>query len=166
MMMDHLGSILMSNSYLCKLYCALFITTYFGLFKISKVVYTEAGHAVFAKDVHVGRNKDKLMFIQHTSKTHNRGSKPQIIKIASVVSHPEINSSTADEIAHYRYCPFQMIKEYLQVWKKFKSDSEQFFVFEDRSRVTATHLRDKLKQSISCIGLDDTLYSGHGLCVG
>ena len=166
MMMDQLGNILMANSYLCKLYRALLITTYFRLFRISEVVYTEAGHTVLAKDVHVGRNKDKLMFILHTSKTHNWGSKPQIIKIASVVSHPEINSSTADEIVRYRYCPFQMIKEYLQVRKKFKSDSEQFFVFEDRSRVTATHFRDKLKQSISRIGLDDTLYSGHGLCVG
>ena len=62
------------------LYRAIFLTAYYGLFRIGEL--TDSAHAVKAEDVHVGVNKDKPMFVLHTSKTHNRGSKPQIIKIS------------------------------------------------------------------------------------
>ena len=42
---------------------------------------TESQHVVKAKDVHIGINKDKLMFVLHSSKTHGKGTKPQIVKI-------------------------------------------------------------------------------------
>ena len=65
--------------YLSVMYKALFSTAYFGLFRVGELMMSP--HVVKAVDVHIGTNKDKLMFILHTSKTHNRGVKPQIIKI-------------------------------------------------------------------------------------
>ena len=70
-----------NQPYLSALYQALFATAYFGLFRIGELTFSE--HVVKAVDVHVGTNKDKLMFVLHSSKTHSRGMKPQIIKISS-----------------------------------------------------------------------------------
>ena len=52
---------------------------YFGMFRIGEM--TESQHVVKAKDVHIGINKDKLMFVLHSSKMHGKGTKPQIVKI-------------------------------------------------------------------------------------
>ena len=57
--------------YLVILYKALMATAYFGLFRVGEL--TESEHVVKARDVHIALNKDKLMFILHTSKTHTRG---------------------------------------------------------------------------------------------
>ena len=53
--------------YLTYLYRAMLVTAYYGLFRIGEV--SESEHVIKAKDVHIGRNKNKLMFILHTSKT-------------------------------------------------------------------------------------------------
>ena len=65
--------------YLSAFYKALYSTAYYGLFRVGEL--TQCPHVVKAKDVHVATNKLKMMFILHTSKTHNKGNKPQIIKI-------------------------------------------------------------------------------------
>ena len=65
--------------YLTKLYRALFLTAYYGLFRIGELASSE--HCVKVKDVHVGMNKQKMLFILHSSKTHGKHNKPQIIKI-------------------------------------------------------------------------------------
>ena len=66
--------------YLQVLYKAMFSTAYFGLFRIGEI--TQSPHVLKAIDVHTGVNK-KMMFVLHSSKTHNKGMKPQIIKITS-----------------------------------------------------------------------------------
>ena len=63
--------------YLTGLYKALLCTAYYGLFRIGEL--TQSLHVVKAADVHVGENKNKLMFILHMSKTHSKGDKLQII---------------------------------------------------------------------------------------
>ena len=66
--------------YLVKLYRAILSTTYFGLFRIGEMC--KSPHALLTKDVHIGRNKNKMMFLLHSSKTHTKGDKPQVIKIS------------------------------------------------------------------------------------
>ena len=73
--------------YLISLYRALFITAYYGLFRIGEL--TESPHIVKAVDVQIGVNKDKLMFILHTSKMHGLESKLQIIKIDGIQQEKE-----------------------------------------------------------------------------
>ena len=74
---DHLDD----QPYLSHLYAALFATTYFGLFRIGEL--TSGSHPVKVNDVHIARNKNKFLFVLHTSKTHSEGSGPQSIKISS-----------------------------------------------------------------------------------
>ena len=76
MLMDQLGNIFDKQMYLLILYQAIFITLYFGLFRIGELTAASGNHAVLAKDIHIGRNKNKLMFVLHTSKTHSCIWKP------------------------------------------------------------------------------------------
>ena len=66
------------QNYLCILYSALFSTAYFGLLRVGEI--TSGSHPVKVIDVQVADNKPKMLFILHTSKTHGKGSKPQMIK--------------------------------------------------------------------------------------
>ena len=66
--------------YLFILFKAMIMTAYFGLFCIGEI--TDSDHVIKAKDVHVGVNKDKLLFVLRSSKTHGKGIKPQQIRIA------------------------------------------------------------------------------------
>ena len=70
--------------FLATLYQTLFLTAYFGLFRISELTSgTTGSHPVFARDVHTGENKKKFLFILCSSKTHCRSMPPQMVKISS-----------------------------------------------------------------------------------
>ena len=146
--------------YLTILYKALFSTAYYGLFRIGEL--TESQHVVKACDVHVGINKNKLMFILHSSKTHGVNVKPQIIKIDSIAR------STSDAVHRpdNQCCPFQLLQDYVKVRKKYKSEDEQFFVFRDGSQVTPTHLRRMLNILLQRNRIDSTLYSSKAFRAG
>ena len=68
-----------SQPYLASLYQAMFAAAYYGLLRISKV--TKGSHPILAPDVHVADNKDNLIMVLQSSKTHGRDMKPQMIKI-------------------------------------------------------------------------------------
>ena len=63
-----------NQPYLQILYKVLFLTTYFGLLRVSKV--TSGGHPVLACDIHIGENKNKFLLLLRTSKTHWKNAKP------------------------------------------------------------------------------------------
>ena len=67
--------------YLKEMYLALFSTAYYGLFRIGEL--TQSQHTVKACDVHIADNKEKMLFVLHSSKTHGLGDKPQMIKITN-----------------------------------------------------------------------------------
>ena len=137
-----------SQPYLITLYSAMLATAYFGLFRISEITYSP--HVVKAVDVHIGLNKKKLMFVLHTSKTHGRDSKPQIIKI----KEKGRETSTGHAI-----CPFELLKKYLKVRQSRKELQELFFVFRDWSPVKVQQFRNLLKRLLSINGIDNRLYS-------
>ena len=99
--------------YLVLLYRTILVTAYFGLFRVGEL--TSGPHAVKAKDVHVGRNKNKLMFVLHTSKTHWKDADPQIIKINSVDYDPSGHKHIpgTDTIQDDSLCPFVILKKIL-----------------------------------------------------
>ena len=139
--------------YLCTLYKAMLITAYYRLFRISEI--TVGPHVILAVNVHVGINKDKMMFVLFSSKTHNESDKPQIIKIKA-----EGQGSDPD------CCPFKLIKEYLKVRPRRDTEEEPFFIFKDRSGVKACHFRNMLKNILKICGLNHKMYSSHGICAG
>ena len=167
LMVETVESIYESNEqpFLTALYRALLTTAYFGLFRIGEL--TESEHAVKAKDVHIGKNKNKMMFVLHSSKTHTRGDKPQIIKIKEVETEnqqSEIFGIDGSKIT--KLCPFTMLKEYVKVRGHRKSNNEQFFIFSDRSPVAASHLRVVMRKIFTKIGLNYRLYGTHRMRAG
>ena len=148
--------------YLCRLYQALFCTTYFGLLHIGEV--TQSPHMILACDVHIVRNKDKLMMILHSSKMHGKGNKPQIIKLTrdKVTSQQSISK----QCSHSNLCPYHLLRCYIEVRKSFISTDEQFFVFKDCSPVTPEATHKVFRDCISDISLNSNSYAFHGFCAG
>ena len=74
-----------NQEYLGKLYTAIFSSAYYGLLRIGEIA--KGSHPILAKDVQIGLNKKKILFILRTSKTHWKDSKPQLIKITGSSRH-------------------------------------------------------------------------------
>ena len=139
--------------YLATLYQALFSTAYFGLFRIGELVV--GNHTIAARDVHVGVNKNKMLFLLRTSKTHWLDKKPQTVKICST-----------NRNMYKQYCPYRLLRNYTKIRKSYRSDSEPFFVFKDRSVITANMVRKVFKEIIELCGLNPKLYNLHGFRAG
>ena len=146
-----------NQPYLATLYRTIISTAYYGLFRIGEVA--TGTHPVLARDVHIGTNKNKMLFILRTSKTHWSDVKPQTVKVTSndIGKGPK----TSDII-----CPFQLLREYLIVRQPFKGDYEPFFVFRDRTPVPAVIACKVLKNMLKQCGFDPALYSFHSLRAG
>ena len=148
--------------YLTTMYQALFMTTYFGLFRVREV--TKGPHVIKAKDVHIGKNKKKLMFVLHTSKTHGLDAKPQIVKINSCdIDSNAYHRSKINKNPKERFCPFVMLQRYVEIRRRSKCASEQFFIFRDRTPVLPTHFRALLKTILKRLGLNESLYGIHSI---
>ena len=141
------------------MYQALFATAYFGLFQVGEL--TKGSHPICAKDVHIGENKKKLLFILHTSKTHWKNSKPQSVKISSTdIQKKQEKTHFTDRTTIANPCPYKLLRKFLNVRKKaYKTVDEPFFIFSDRTPVRPTNLRRVLKMMLQEAGLDFRLYN-------
>ena len=145
--------------YLAIMYKALFSTMYFGLFRIGEL--TQSTHVVTAVNVHIGLNKNKMLFILNSSKTHGRDVSPQLIKISG---HQYIHQSSETRPSFHKRldnCPFKLLQNYTQIQKLYRDESEQFFVFHDRSPVMQGHFRNMLWNLLDYNRIDYRLYSSH-----
>ena len=148
-----------TQPYLACMYHALFTSAYFGMLRIGEV--TKSEHVIKAKDVLIATNKDKLMFILWSSKTHGKHQKPQIIKLSR---HKAENCDTKGIPGYVDIiCPYQAIHNYLKLRPDCKRKNEQFFVFSDGSPVKPENARAILNTCLKKIGLDQKLYSFHGI---
>ena len=145
--------------YLGLLYSTIVSTMYFGLFRISEV--TSGAHPVLAKDVHIGENKKKMMFILRSSKTHGKNLPPQIIKI-SASEGLRSNQLSCKKLP----CPFSLLRDYAAERGPFAKDSEPFFIFRYGSPVQPRHVSSCLKTCIKEAGFDSKFYGTHSLCAG
>ena len=108
-LVSKLAIIFDQQPYLEALYAALLVTAYFGMFRVGEL--TKGSHPVKASDVHVGFNKNKIMFVLRTLKMHWKDNKPQIVKLSS----KEINQSSSS--GKSRICPYQTLRQHLKHWK-------------------------------------------------
>ena len=145
--------------FLGKLYIALFLTAYYGLLRIGEV--TQGQHCLMAKDVRIGVNKKKMLFLLHTSKTHGKGNKPQRIKITSIPLGNKTNKRTVED-----HCPYEALNIYLQSRPRAKANDEQFFVFRDNTPVQPQHARHILSLMLRRLGLNEKLYNFHSYRIG
>ena len=146
-----------NQPYLAALYKAMLATTYYGLLRVGEVA--KGTHPVLAKDIHIGQNKNKILLVLRTSKTHWLDVKPQFIKISSVKQAGAKKNVSI-------YCPFTLIRSYLKKRVAYKDDLEQFFIFRDRLPVTAANIRIVLRNALERGGFDPRLYNMHGIRAG
>ena len=121
---------------------------------------TLSPHVLKAKNVHLTTNKDKLLLVLYSSKTHDEGSRPQKIKITW-------NGSEKTSCYKNRhFCPFKLMHQYLQLRGNYSNEADQFFVYSDGSAVTPRNARKVLKLMIRSLGLDERLYGMHSFRIG
>ena len=146
--------------YLAVLYKAIFATAYYGLFRIGELA--TGTHPIMAADVHIGDNKNKLLFILRTSKTHWRDQKPQTVKINSARIVTKKNKIEPMP----KYCPFQLLRDYLSARQTYRRRDEPFFVFLDRTPVPSNLVRTVLKSTLQSAGFDQRLYNFQSFRIG
>ena len=114
-----------------------------------------------------------MLFILHTSKTHWKSDKPQMVKISSTGNRKSnsrhgkvavVNSNTDTD--NQSFCPYYLLQTYTNVHDPYLTSTEPFFIFMDRSPVKPQQMRNCLRKMISLMGLDSRLYSVHSLRAG
>ena len=164
LIIKELEVILDKQPYLEILDIAIISTLYYGMFRIGEL--TDSQHAVKVGDVHIGKNKKKIMFILRSSKTHGKGDFPQIIKICGKEINRNDGIQNIDTDVVFNNCPFAILRKFVGMRPPKLSEDEEFFIFKDYSAVTAQNVRKVLKEAIKNIGLKDSLYNTHSLRAG
>ena len=136
-------------------YKAIFILSYYGMMRVGEV--TDSSHVLKARNVHMALNRDKLLMILYTSKTHDLRHRPQKIKITS---------NKKDKGIHRHFCPFLVLRKYISLRGNYMEDSEPFFIFRDGQSVKPYQANQILKKMIRNTGLDYNLYSMHSFRIG
>ena len=147
-----------TQPYLEVMYKAMFCLAYYGMMRVGELAL--GPHTVKAGDIHVGDNKDKIMVVLYSSKTHGQESRPQKIKIAAV---PRLFHKYTNTI---NFCPFKIVIRYMNTRGPYLEDGEQFFVFADNSPVKPHHMRTMLRKLIDNLNLDSSLYDVHSYRIG
>ena len=144
--------------YLNLLYRALFSMAYYGLMRVGEL--TESEHVLKAKDVYIGDNKNKLLLILHSSKTHGKESLPQQIKISErIQGNPRADNRF--------FCPFVAIRNYMAVrGRKYATPQEQFFILTDKSPIKADMARNVLSKLFKRLEINPVHYSFHSFRIG
>ena len=116
----HTDRIFATQPYLAALYKAMFMAAYYGMLRVGEL--SSSQHVILAKNVHIGENKKKLLFILQTSKTHWKDVKPQMVKITS--TKKENSYKDSDNPAFY---PFRIIKQYIKIRPPAEDTNEQLY---------------------------------------
>ena len=149
--------------YLKVLYKAMFALGYYGMFRAGELCQNAGtNHTIKAHNVHVATNKEKILVILNSSKTHGKEKLPQKVKITS-------NSSDLKAVGFKQrnFCLFSLIRNYIM----FRNDTyetydDPLFIFRDGSPVKVEMARNLLKLLITNLGLDASLYGLHSLRIG
>ena len=142
--------------YLEVMYKAMFCLAYYGMLRVGEL--TSGPHTAKACNIHVGIKLDKIMVVLYTSKTHGKESVPQKIKISA------INNKKKDVRF---FCPVKAVINYMDIrGREYTDELEQFFVFKDKSEVKPHHFKCTLRQLLTRINLDSSLYDVHSFRSG
>ena len=124
-----------------------FAAVFYGMLRIGEV--TTGDHPIEAADVHIRENKNKLLFMLQTLKTHWNNARPQLVKITQL---QVFKSGKA--------CPFRILKKFIEVHPSCRAvNSEPFFIMADRSPVRLQQVRNLLRTLFQCLDLNHMVYS-------
>ena len=113
------------QQYLQLMYKTIFALSYYGLMRVSEVC--KSNHVMKAKDISAARDKEKILIVLYSSKTHTIGQRSQRTKITS---------NRVEKTGSYltrHFCPFRLILTYIDWRGGYETNEEQFFVFRDKS---------------------------------
>ena len=152
--------------YLSALYATMFVSAYYGLLRVGEI--TTGTHPVKVTDIHIGNNKNKILFVLRTSKMHWKDAKPQLIKFLAVPKDVCRNKTKAATTRNSlpSVCPFQVLRNYFACRKKYRHPQEPFFIFNDHSPVKPQHMRKTLKLMLHKLNFDSSLYDTHSFRSG
>ena len=144
--------------YLEVMYKCLFCLAYYGMLRVGEL--TMGPHVVKAGNVHVGHNKDKILVVLYSSKTHGAESGPQKVKVSA-----KDTKLSLQKFSRF-FCPVRTVLKFMELMGNFEEDSEQFFVFTDRSPVKPNQARSVLMILLDRLNLDSMLYGVHSFRIG
>ena len=157
---------LSNQPYLCVMYQAIIALGYYGLLRAGELTFSQ--HVIKAKDVHVALNKPKMLLVLYSSKTHDRSSYPQKIRVTVNENYDSgfrYNTRASNMVKRY-FCPFDLLHKYLTVRGEFDEDSDPLFIFRGGAVVMPSHARQMLRKCLKQLGLNENLYDLHSLCIG
>ena len=159
LMLFELERVYVSQPYLEKLYKAILVLGYYGLKRISELVWSD--HVLKVCNINIARNKHKILIMLYTSKTHGLESKLQKIKIVAN------NDEKTGSYKYRNFCPIGVVHDFLLTRNRgFINEQEPFFIFSNDSPVLQSHLRSIIKLLLSNLGLDSSNYGVHSLRIG
>ena len=161
-LIQEIGKVFDSQPYLASLYSALFSTAYFGLFHIREL--TAGSYPVLVTDVHIARNKKKILFVLRSLKTHTLGSRPQLIKITGLPSSPSPKHRNLNQMECF--CPYQLLQNFITSRPQYLLEDEPFFCLSDNSPVKPEQLQNTLKNLIKTCGFNNDVHEVHSLRTG
>ena len=141
--------------YLAILYQAIFCLAYYGMLRVGELALSD--HNIKACNIHIGSNKDKILIVLYSSKTHGKESRPQKVKISAL---PSVGPDKK------LICPFKTVTKYMKCRGSYLNETEQFFVYADRSPVQPEHIRKTLRTFLESLSLDSSLYDVHSFRIG
>ena len=161
MLLFEIERIYIEQPYLTILFQALFAIGYYGLFWIGEL--TQGDHCIKARNIHSAINKKKILIVLYTSKTHGKESHPQRVKISTLDNKDKGGLKKNKRF----FCPFALMNNYLKIRGGYKNECEQLFVFRNAVEVVKPfHVWAVLKNCLSRLGIDSSLYSMHSLRIG
>ena len=137
--------------YLAILFKAIFSLAYYGMLRVGELAF--GNHSIKACNIHVGNNKDKILIVLYSSKTHGKESRPQKVKISALEG--------SDRNPKKIFCPFKLVIQYMNQRGDYIDENEQFFIFRDRSPVKPAQIRTILRELLDKLNLDSSLYDVH-----
>ena len=142
--------------YLGLVYQTIFLLGYYGMLRVGELVH--GSHTIKACNIHVGNNKDKILIVLYSSKTHGLESRPQKVKISAIPQDNKRNKKF--------FCPFKSVIKYMEIRGDYMTDNEEFFIFGDRTPIQPHHIRKILRELLEKLSLDGSLYDVHSLRIG
>ena len=144
--------------YLSLLYKAIFSLAYYDLMRVGEL--TQGEHPVKAADLSIGNNKNKILLILYSSKTHTRADFPQKKKISEARNKDKDKkpiSINGKKVTFF--CPFKIVNNYRKARGGYEDINENLFVFRDKTPVKPNHVSEVLKNCLINLNLDHTAFS-------
>lgn len=136
--------------YLATLLKAMFSTAYFGLLRVGELV--QGDHQMKAENVHLARNKNKLIILLTSSKTHTPQDAPQRIEIPAI---PQLGKN----------CPLKLLENFMKI-RESGSANNALFTLPSGIPITAQMFRTWLRRILANIGVNCKLYNSHSFRAG